>query len=160
MNSNRSVNTPRHARIYLEQGMYEGMSIDKVPNGRGSLVYKRGSLASWKFKGDFLNGQIHGQGTLYDENNTPRYTGDWQDGRKSGHGKEFSKGGKIKYDGYWDNGKQDGYGTKYRDNGVDKIYQGEIFMDKRNGEGTEYSNLGLPIYSGYWENDRKSKIQN
>ena len=84
------------------------------------------------YKGEWLNGQPHGEGTMVFENGD-KYTGEWKYGEKSGKGVYIFAKTKNKYDGEFKHNVPEGEGVFTFSNG-DK-YTGEFSANKPNGRG-------------------------
>ena len=119
---------------------YKGDIIDKNPKeGKNIKTYEiSGDLI---YEGDFLNGNYHGQGTLYE-------TGKYE---KKGI---FSVYKRKKYIGQFINGKYEGIGKLYIDHIYGKylFYQGKFNNNIFNEEGTLYYRNGQKYYEGTFKN--------
>ena len=96
-------------------------------------------------EGEFLNGDLHGQGT-YTHANGDKYVGEYKDGVKHGQG-TYTHADGDKYVGEFKDGKQHGQGTLTFANG--KKYVGEFKDDQYNGQGT-YTLAQGHGYTGQW----------
>ncbi len=109
-----------------------------------------------EYIGFYKNGLIHGQGT-YTYADGSKYVGEYKDGKKHGQG-TFTFANGDKYVGEWRDGKQHGQGTHTWVSG--EKYVGEFKDGKRNGQGVNISASGLR-QEGVWENDffrRETKV--
>lgn len=97
-------------------------------NGRGTYVYKSGSV----YKGEFVDDKKNGSGT-FTYANGDSYVGEFVDGKRHGEG-IFTWINGERYIGEWVDDKRNGYGAYYYSNG--DIYEGEYENSKRNGKGT------------------------
>ncbi len=138
-------------------------------NGRGTYIYASGA----KYKGQFRNGKIHGDGVLYFTNGN-KYIGRWENQYRQGKGKlifsngdvykgnfnksRFSGNGTMefkdgdKYVGNWKNDRQDGKGTYHYSNG--DRYEGTFDAGKLSGQGKMFYKDGAK-YVGSWKNNYK-----
>ncbi len=64
------------------KGWYEGGKMNGLRNGYGTFHYNEGG----KYCGDWLNSQMHGNGTLYYADGRIAYQGEWKNDSLSGHG--------------------------------------------------------------------------
>ena len=64
-------------------------------NGSGTLYYNNNKI---KYKGEFYDGNFHGNGTFFNENGE-YYIGQWFNNLKHGSGIMYNKDGTIKYEG-------------------------------------------------------------
>lgn len=83
--------------------IYNGDFVDGQMTGNGTYYYANGT----KYIGDFLNGNRHGQGILYDGNGNEVYDGSWKDGFFSGEG-TYHFPNNSKYQNIWENGTCNG----------------------------------------------------
>lgn len=147
-----------------------------VLQGEGKMIWSD----NVRYKGEFLDGSRHGQGTIKDADGKVVLTGNWakdfpdgrvlamalpdgkiysggfQQGQRQGVGELFHNGVSI-YEGLWMNDLPNGRGALYSDDGS---YEGELKDGKRHGKGrfdfkTEPQTYGLGrIYEGDWKNDQ------
>lgn len=138
-------------------------------DGRGTYVYASGA----KYKGQFRNGKIHGEGVLYFTNGN-KYIGRWENQYRQGKGKlifsngdvykgnfvksRFSGNGTMefkdgdKYVGNWKNDRQNGKGIYHYSNG--DRYEGTFDDGKLSGQGKMVYKDGAK-YVGSWKNNYK-----
>lgn len=102
---------------------YKGEFVDGQMTGNGTYYYQDGT----KYTGDFLNGDRNGQGILYNADNKEVYDGGWKEGLFSGEGTYYFPNGGV-YESTWENGTCNG------------------------GESVDltYSSNGEPAAKGYW----------
>lgn len=172
---------------------YAGNWRDNLPEGEGFLIYEDGRrlVANFSqgqinhiemvklpddtvYRGDLTGACLrHGQGILFDRNNTQIYEGTWENDHKvSGFGREVLYSGVV-YEGNYTMGARSaegryqwGDGTAFigrRENGarVGKgecwwadgwYYNGEWLHDMRHGKGV-YMHTNRSVIKGTWEND-------
>ena len=111
-------------------------------------VVNNGMSKSW-YKGNFLNGVIHGYGELYYSDGS-MYLGQWYNEKKHGQGKMIYLDGKI-YTGNFENDDVNGFGKKVYPHG--EIYEGWFEKNVRSGEGTLTRTNGR-VYKGNFVNNR------
>ena len=70
-----------------------------------------------KYKGTFLNGLPHGEGTYYYENNNKEYEGQILHNKKHGNGISYYDNGNKCWNGNWHHNIRHGLGSLYDDNG-------------------------------------------
>lgn len=138
-------------------------------NGRGTYVYASGA----KYKGQFRDGKIHGDGVLYFSNGN-KYIGRWENQYRQGKGKLIFSNGDVykgnfnksrfsgkgtmefkdgdKYVGNWKNDRQDGEGVYHYSNG--DRYEGTFDAGKLSGQGQMFYKDGAK-YVGSWKNNYK-----
>lgn len=138
-------------------------------SGRGTYVYASGA----KYKGQFRNGKIHGEGVLYFTNGN-KYIGRWENQYRQGKGKLIFSNGDVykgnfnksrfsgkgtmefkdgdKYVGNWKNDRQNGEGTYHYSNG--DRYEGTFDGGKLSGQGKMFYKDGAK-YVGSWKNNYK-----
>jgi hypothetical protein len=116
---------------------YDGTWANGIPNGNGTstiiartenvvasdacIVNEFGNyvtkahpyeLFTLTYRGQFVNGRLHGTGTLrYSDSggHIGQFEGDWVNDARHGHGVHTA--GNMKYDGMWENNMRDGRGT-------------------------------------------------
>jgi len=78
-----------------------------LKSGHGEVKCDKGKSAQsiYKFKGDYLEGKIHGFGEIRYSNGIS-YKGDWNEGKF--HGKGSLAMNKYTYDGDFNRGKREG----------------------------------------------------
>ncbi len=114
---NSNFETDEGEKIETDEGLYNGQSINRIPNGYGTMEYFGDDFKI--YYGEWKNGRKHGHGTLSinNENNPETYEGDWKNDKKDGYGKEKSiefdgLESAITYEGEFKQGKFDGFGSK------------------------------------------------
>ncbi|KAG2375263.1 hypothetical protein C9374_009886 [Naegleria lovaniensis] len=105
----------------------------------------------WKYDGQWMNGQMHGQGEFTFANGD-MYSGEWKDGVACGKGLYSWQSTGDRYMGEFVNMKRHGAGTMLFSNG--HKYDGLFYNDYRHGHGIEtYSNGNR--FEGYWVMDKR-----
>lgn len=157
---------------------YTGYLKKGLSQGKGSITYiekdeksASGYADGDMYVGNFVNGQIHGEGILYYANGDI-YTGSWKMNQRHGKGTMKWVEGGMEYTGQWINNQPDGKGTLTYLNGT--IYKGSfktgcfegqgtmIWADgskyigewkecKKHGKGIMYNADGTVAYNGKWE---------
>ncbi len=132
-------NCGSYGTIEWQGGTYTGELRDCLPHGQGEWLHPSGS----RYVGEYLQGQRHGQGTLY-------FEGHW-------HPEE------IRYRGDWKNDMMHGYGVMYYGTGVDYYnwYEGEFQNNERHGYGTMYIQFDYGTYTevGQWKNGKAYNVK-
>ena len=158
-NDYSTINTINNSSSNLEKKITKEM-LNEYYSGRGTYETGYGSIKA-KYIGDFVDGERHGQGTLYFIKD--RYVGEWKNDQKHGQGTQYYKNYKEKYYkdryhkpgdkyvGEWKNGYIDGKGTYYFANG-DK-YVGDFVGGERHGQGTHTYADGR-IEKGLFKDDK------
>ncbi|XP_048417087.1 MORN repeat-containing protein 1-like isoform X1 [Stegostoma tigrinum] len=147
---------------------YEGEWKNGKKHGIGKFLMKDGSY----YEGEFVNGEIEGNGTRYWASSGneycgqfsqgelhgfgvmkyfdgARYEGEFQYGSRTGHGALIDKEGQV-YRGSFHNNKKQGEGEMHYKYG--SHYQGDWVLDQRQGHGImQYADDSL--YEGQWRND-------
>lgn len=135
--------------------IYEGLFINNKPKeGKNLKLYTtRGSIT---YEGDLLNGQYHGNGTLYVDNKFEhkftKYIGEFKNGKFDGHGKIYL-GEHLFYEGNFRNNYFSGEGIIYYYD-QKKYYVGHLENNLMNGEGTKYYTNGNIKIKGSFSNDK------
>lgn len=114
-------------------------------NGYSECVYPSGA----RFSGQFVDGRIHGQGTIVFSNGD-RYTGDWKDHHREGQGELFFADGRV-YKGSFVRNTFHGEGILIYPNG--DRYEGQFAHGLRHGKGTLHQSGGSNL-AGVWEQDQ------
>lgn len=115
--------------------------IDDLPS--------QNQTADVTYKGEFMNGQRHGEGELK-WSNGDKYVGTFWNGMREGEGTlHFADG--SEYVGYWESNKMHGEGTRRFPNG--NVYTGRYREGKRSGQGRCYYANG-DMYVGEWVSDQ------
>jgi len=130
----------------------EGEWLNGNLHGQGMYTYANGD----KYVGEYKDGKRHGQGT-YTHANGDKYVGEFKDGEQRGQGTyTYAKG--DKYVGEFKDGEHHGQGTYTWADG-DK-YVGQFKDDKRHGQGILTKADGRRL-EGIFENDsfiREAKV--
>ncbi|XP_019367087.1 PREDICTED: MORN repeat-containing protein 1 [Gavialis gangeticus] len=147
---------------------YEGEWKQGKKHGHGKLLFKDGSY----YEGEFVDGEILGNGLRYWASSGNTYSGQFMLGELHGHGvMQYRDGGK--YEGEFFCGMREGYGLlvdregqiyqgsfhKNKKHGGGKMtfkngdkYEGDWILDQRQGHGELHCADGS-IYEGQWRND-------
>ncbi|XP_077168507.1 MORN repeat-containing protein 1 isoform X2 [Paroedura picta] len=147
---------------------YEGEWKEGKKHGHGKLLFKDGSY----YEGEFVDGEIVGNGFRYWAYTGNTYSGQFHYGELHGHGVMQYKDGQI-YEGDFCYGVREGHGLltdkegqqyegsfhKNRRHGGGKIklkngdeYEGDWILDQRQGHGLLRCADGA-VYEGQWRND-------
>lgn len=113
-------------------------------NGYSECVYPSGA----RFAGYFVDGRIHGEGTIVFSNGD-RYTGQWRDHHREGLGEFTFADGRV-YKGRFVRNRFQGEGVLHYPNG--DRYEGLFSDGLRHGSGTLYQGAGNNL-TGMWEFD-------
>ena len=159
---------PAAAVLTLPSGRQVPVFPDKLGfTGRAELTWPDGRT----YRGDWLNGQPHGQG----EDILPdgeHYDGDWRQGRRHGHGRLTLRDGSS-FVGDFVNGVREGIGILRTEDGVyqghwlgdvphglgaftapdGERYDGDWRLGQRSGYGRHVTPDGA-VYAGDWHDDR------
>lgn len=151
-------------RTWPNGDFYIGGLKRETPHGFGTYVYFNSSRAT--YTGQFMDGHIHGNGTM-DYADGDRYYGQWQDDLKEGYGEYYKSiptadvGNRDREVQYLNNQKQD--------NGS-MVNDGKWQITRQEGSGepqpsnkckSEPANIPLPaecfiwVYRGYWMDGKK-----
>lgn len=139
--------------VYGENGnmKFEGIFADHKAKGHGISYFADG--ATIRYKGNYLDGEPDGIGTLYNEMSNIRYIGEWSNGLPHGKGKTYYPTGELYYEGDYKKGKFWGEGTKYQKSGT--IYHKGNYIDgKAWGFGNKYNKDGTLYYKGKHKDNR------
>lgn len=82
---------------------YEGETLDGEPHGQGTMFFQ---LSGDRYEGKWQNGRMQGKGTYF-FNSGDRIEGEWVDGFTQGQAKYFLTSGEI-VEGEWVNGRLEG----------------------------------------------------
>ncbi|RUS92178.1 hypothetical protein EGW08_000031, partial [Elysia chlorotica] len=127
---------------------YEGEWMKGKKHGHGKLLMKDGTY----YEGQFINGEINGNGYKYFASSMAKYTGQFLNGEMHGHGIMTYLNGNV-YEGQWYKNKKQGFGIlKTSDKAV---YEGTFHGHVRDGEGTQTYDNG-DRYEGYWVLDQRN----
>lgn len=130
--------------------VYKGDLVQGIPNGMGWYMWDDERI----YDGEWLNGTMHGKGTMVYPLGGDVYNGDWINGEKHGKGK-YTVGfdGEV-YEGDYVEGYRHGNGKLIYGNG--DVYIGEFVKGKPHGKGIEtYAQRGIYVpagstYDGYF----------
>lgn len=103
------------------------------------------------YTGTVKDGQVEGQGLLYDAIGTLVYEGAFSNNQYNGVGTLYEEG-MLLYVGDFVNNVYQGSGILYRVNGS-KLYEGEFLDGKKDGAGELYDTSGKVVYTGNFSND-------
>jgi len=126
--------------------LYRGQFEVGECSGAGTCYLEKNSAK--RYSGQWLEGDRHGVGHLYNDNGLVIYKGQWCKNMENGQGEVFSENGKRIFKGTFKNGDRVD-GTAYKEDGA-ICYEGNWSGLCRNGRGKEYS-CGNVIYDGNWE---------
>ena len=103
---------------------------------------------------NIATGNLEGRG-VFIWNNGIKYIGNWKEGNMTGEGVLFDKNNKLIFEGNYYNNKKYGKGRFIlKDN---EYYEGEFFDDKMEGKGTYYYQNG-DKWEGYFKNNMKNGV--
>ncbi|KAM4703196.1 MORN repeat-containing protein 1 [Rhinophrynus dorsalis] len=126
---------------------YEGEWKSGKKHGLGKLLLKDGSF----YEGEFLDGEITGNGRRYWASNGNTYSGEFQAGELHGHGvMQYKDGGR--YEGEFVFGIREGHGSLMDEEG--QTYSGAFHNNKKYGEG-EITFKNGDHYEGDWVLDHR-----
>ncbi|KYO31431.1 MORN repeat-containing protein 1 isoform X1 [Alligator mississippiensis] len=126
---------------------YEGEWRQGKKHGHGKLLFKDGSY----YEGEFVDGEILGNGLRYWASSGNTYSGQFMLGELHGHGvMQYRDGGK--YEGEFSCGMREGYGLLVDSDG--QIYQGSFHKNKKHGGGKMTFKNG-DKYEGDWILDQR-----
>lgn len=165
-----------HGTYQFENGdVYDGEWSQDKRTGVGTFTYEGGTAV---YKGEFVDGNFHGQGEL--DFNGRRYEGTFSEGLKHGYGSLKYKNGNIyvgsfvrdkregsdcrliyasdhcEYIGGFKDDAMHGLGLYKYSNG--DIYRGEFKAGKRHGRGQKTVAATGEIVSGLWSEDKFVKV--
>ncbi|WP_217960009.1 DMT family transporter [Acutalibacter muris] len=143
---------------YREDGTkeYDGEWKNSVYDGTGTLFFEDGETI--RYTGGFLDGNYHGSGTEYYENQKIAYDGEYQNGAWHGTGDWYYDTGMLYYHGDFSDGTINGEGDFYSPTTGKIVYHGEVVNRMREGSGIEYWEDSDQVvkYSGQWHEDKYS----
>ncbi|KAJ1074503.1 hypothetical protein K5549_001198 [Capra hircus] len=126
---------------------YEGEWRGGKKHGRGKLLFKDGSY----YEGDFVDGEITGEGCRHWTLTGNTYTGQFVLGEPQGHGiMKYQAGGH--YEGELFRGLREGHGCLVDADG--QVYWGSFHDNKRHGQGRMVFRNG-DEYEGNWVQDQR-----
>lgn len=120
----------------------------KFYDGKVYILNENKNIA---YEGSVEDGQVLGQGKLYDDAGILVYEGAFENSRYNGSGTLYEDGVMVYSGDFVDNIYQ-GEGILYRINGS-KSYEGTFLAGKRHGEGELYNTNGNVVYTGNFVND-------
>lgn len=94
------------------KGTYTGEIKDDIPNGSGKFITKNSSNVEWYYEGDWVNGQMEGEGMQVWEELGQKHEGLYKDGNYEGEGKWYEDNTLV-YQGNFSNGLYDGEGKLF-----------------------------------------------
>lgn len=106
---------------------YKGDFLDGKKHGNGSYVYAN---RYFHYDGDWLNGKKHGWGKFTIGDSV--YEGEFQEGEITGQGRRMWADGST-YDGWFQDGEMHGLGIRVQSDGT--RYEGQWRFNQRHGEG-------------------------
>ncbi|XP_051894961.1 MORN repeat-containing protein 1-like [Pristis pectinata] len=125
---------------------YEGEWKDGKKHGHGKFLMKDGSY----YEGQFVNGEIEGNGVRYWASSGNEYCGQFSQGEVHGHGvMKYSDG--AQYEGEFYYGARAGHGALTDKEG--QIYRGSFYNHMKHGEGEMFYKNG-DHYQGDWVLDQ------
>lgn len=122
----------------------------RFTDGKVRIKGKSGYLA---YEGDVADGNVTGNGTLYNRDGVVVYQGSFVKNRYHGAGTSYYPDGTMEYNGQFENNLYQGSGKQYRENGS-LLYEGSFDRGKREGTGNLYDNGNNLIYSGSFSRDQ------
>ncbi|XP_006161229.1 MORN repeat-containing protein 1 isoform X2 [Tupaia chinensis] len=126
---------------------YEGEWRGGKKHGHGKLLFKDGSY----YEGDFVDGEITGEGCRHWACSGNTYSGQFVLGEPHGHGVMRYKTGGC-YEGELSRGAREGHGFLVDKDG--QVYQGSFHDNKRHGHGEMLFKNG-DKYEGDWVRDQR-----
>ncbi|XP_067873266.1 MORN repeat-containing protein 1-like isoform X2 [Heterodontus francisci] len=124
---------------------YEGEFVNGEMEGNG---FRYWASSGNEYSGQFTQGEIHGYGVKKYLDGS-QYEGEFHFGARAGHGALTDGEGQV-YRGSFHNNKKQGEGEMYYKNGDQ--YQGDWVLNRRQGHGIlQYADGSL--YEGQWRND-------
>ena len=113
-------------------------------------TWTRGELKGCQYEGSWLQGKIHGRGTMIYTDKS-RHDGLWRDGKRHGRGKWTGAGDRL-MQGTWVKGSLMGRGKLVDGNG--NVYTGDLMDGLPHGHGImkegRFMDCGANIYIGSW----------
>ena len=103
---------------------------------------------------NIATGNLEGRG-VFIWNNGIKYIGNWKEGNMTGEGVLFDKNNKLIFEGNYYNNKKYGKGRFILKD--KEYYEGEFFDDKMEGKGTYYYQNG-DKWEGYFKNNMKNGV--
>ncbi|XP_078391068.1 MORN repeat-containing protein 1-like isoform X2 [Cetorhinus maximus] len=131
--------------LMKDGSFYEGEFVNGEIEGNGVRYW---AASGNEYCGQFSQGEIHGYGVMKYLDGA-RYEGEFHYGARTGHGAVLDNEGQV-YRGSFHNNKKQGEGEMFYKNG--DHYQGDWVLDRRQGHGIlQYADGSL--YEGQWRND-------
>ncbi|XP_077007659.1 MORN repeat-containing protein 1 isoform X2 [Tamandua tetradactyla] len=126
---------------------YEGEWKGGKKHGHGKLLFKDGSY----YEGEFVDGEIQGQGCRYWASSGNTYSGQFVLGEPQGLGTmQYKAGGH--YEGAFSHGAREGHGLLVEQDG--QMYRGAFHSNRKHGHGQMLYQNG-DIYEGDWVLDQR-----
>ena len=134
--------------VTSNDGKYIGQIDATTGNldGKGIFVWNNGM----KYLGNWKDGNMNGEGAIYDKDNKVIFEGNYLNNKKYGHG-IFNVKDKEYYDGDFFDDKMEGKGSYHYENG--DTWEGDFKDNKKNGVGILTYNKGNDIVLYEFEND-------
>ncbi|XP_037684749.1 MORN repeat-containing protein 1 isoform X2 [Choloepus didactylus] len=136
--------------LYVYQNsffQYEGEWKRGKKHGHGKLLFKDGSY----YEGEFVDGEILGQGCRYWASSGNTYCGQFVLGEPQGHGTMWYKAGGH-YEGAFSRGTREGHGLLVHQDG--RVYRGSFHNNRKHGLGQMFFPNG-DTYEGDWVLDQR-----
>ena len=114
-------------QLNLIRYIYEGDFVDNIFEGEGKFIFDDGKY----YIGEFHNGNRHGNGMLFSNNNEVIYQGTYVDDKYDGQGTLLLKNGGH-YIGDFKNGEKNGHGELY-DKNNNIILEGQFYKNDPRG---------------------------
>ncbi|XP_060115660.1 MORN repeat-containing protein 1 [Heteronotia binoei] len=135
-----------HGKLLFKDGSYyEGEFVDGEIVGNG---FRYWAHTGNTYSGQFLYGELHGHGVMQYKDGQ-KYEGDFCYGVREGHGLLTGKDGQ-RYEGSFYKNKRHGGGKMRFKNGDE--YEGDWILNQRQGHGLLHCVDGT-VYEGQWRND-------
>eukprot|EP00009_Paramoeba_aestuarina_P018460 CAMPEP_0201529764 /NCGR_PEP_ID=MMETSP0161_2-20130828/42728_1 /ASSEMBLY_ACC=CAM_ASM_000251 /TAXON_ID=180227 /ORGANISM="Neoparamoeba aestuarina, Strain SoJaBio B1-5/56/2" /LENGTH=200 /DNA_ID=CAMNT_0047931737 /DNA_START=110 /DNA_END=709 /DNA_ORIENTATION=- len=134
----------RKCAFPIAGGVYDGLWVDGLPNGKGKYI-----TPLMSFEGDFRNGSLRGRGTAKFTTGAS-YTGEWVNGAMDGQGIYVNVTG-DKYVGSFKRDRYHGNGKMEYKNG--DLYVGKFLNSMAHGKGRLEFKKGdyFCIFDGHFE---------
>ena len=139
---------PKEMEILLKK-----YPVNKNENDK-KWVYVKSNDSRYLGQINTKNGNLEGKG-IFIWNNGMKYIGNWKEGNMNGEGALYDKDNKLIFEGNYSNNKKCGKGKFIiKDK---EYYEGEFFDDKMEGKGTYYYQNG-DKWEGYFKNNMKNGV--
>ena len=134
--------------VKSDDGKYVGQIDTETGNleGKGAFIWNNGV----KYIGNWKEGNMAGQGQLYDKDNKLIFDGNYYKNKKFGLGKFIVKD-KEYYEGEFYDDKMEGKGSYHYENG--DVWEGNFKNNKKNGVGVMKLNNSNDVFLYEFEND-------